>query len=116
MMMNRDDYLMTFARRAWETMRDTEDVYNSMIPTKMYRCKDIAKNSRMSTQYVASAMKRLWKMGLVKREEVKTGKIIELTTKTETVRDPETGWYKEVTVQREKPLRIEETIAYFVKL
>jgi CTP-dependent riboflavin kinase len=61
-------------------------------------------------------MKRLWKMNLVKREEVKTGKIIELTTKTETVRDPETGWYKEVTVQREKPLRIEETVTYFVKL
>lgn len=116
MTMNRDDYLMTFARGVWVTMRDTEDVYNSMMPTKKYRCKDIAKNSKMSTQYVSSVMKRLWKMNLVKREEVKTGKIIELTTKTDWVRDPETGWYKEVTVQREKPLRIEETITYFVRI
>lgn len=115
-MMNRDDYLMTFERKTWVTMRDTEDVYNSMMPTKKYRCKDIAKDSRMSTQYVAMIMKRLRKLGLVKREEVKTGKIIELTTKTDWARDPETGWYKEVTVQREKPLRIEETITYFEKL
>jgi hypothetical protein len=57
----------------------------------------------------------LWTLDLVKREEVKTGKIIELTTKTETVLNPKTGWYEEVTVQREKPIRIEETITYFVR-
>jgi len=108
---------MIFERKVWRTMLDVEDVYNSMIPTKRYRCKDISKESKtMTNQYVSSVMKRLVAMGLVKKEKVKTGRVIELTTETKVVRDPETGWYKEVEVQREQPLKIEETVTYFVKL
>jgi CTP-dependent riboflavin kinase len=116
-MMNREKYLATFERKIWRTMLDAEDVYNGMIPTKKYRCGDIAKESKgMSTQYVSAIMKRLVTMGLVKKEKVKTGKIIELTTETRVVRDPKTGWYKEVEVQREQPVKIEETITYFEKI
>lgn len=115
--MNRTDYLKQFEPDVLRHMEDMETIYNYMETGKRYRCKDIRNATDVgANQYVAGILKRMWILNYVKREEVKTGKIIELTTEKDWVRNPETGWYEEVTVQREKPLRIEETIAYFEKI